>query len=329
MEWLNPAQNPHLLGHRAAEESLFEAHKNGRLGQAWIFYGPKGIGKATLAYRLARFLLSQHTAAGNNDSLLFAPPPVAAVGLEVKPDHRAFRLVANNSHPDLFVIPRTGEEVKSEIGIDQVRDCIQFLRSTPQEGGWRIVIVDGADTLTRAAANALLKILEEPPKQSLLILTSITLGRLLPTIRSRCRKLALQRLGDQDLTRLMELMKVEAAYKPLLPLAQGSPGFLAQLLAEEEVEKFTNLITAAADPLQRQELAEILGAKDNAGTHELARHILLTQISDQLRQLARQGKKDMTGLERWQVLKEWFAESEALGYDRKQSWLQAFQKLAA
>src|SRR5258708_5465301 len=190
-----PRHNPLLLGHEVAGAALWQAPRSGGLPHAGLLSGPRGIGKATLAFRFARFLFAQGAAAPG----LFAAPPVS---LAVAPEHPVFRRVASGGHADLLVVERSFDpkrkKLRSEIVVDDTRSIAAFLRLTPAEGSWRVVIVDGADVMNRNAANAVLKILEEPPQKAVLLLVSDNPGRLLPTIRSRCRILALKPLAAAE-----------------------------------------------------------------------------------------------------------------------------------
>lgn len=182
-----------LFGHGEAEHVLLDAYRSGRMPHAWLLGGPPGIGKATLAYRLARFVLANPDPA--------APGVRAAMSLGVAADHLVARRIAAQAHGDLLVLERTVNErgrLRTEIAVSDVRRTVSFFGSTAGEGGWRVCIVDSADELNRFGENALLKILEEPPARSLLLLVSHAPGRLLPTIRSRCRQLWLRPLAEND-----------------------------------------------------------------------------------------------------------------------------------
>ena len=187
-----PRENPSLSGHEPAEKELLSAFASGRLPHGLLITGPHGVGKATLAFRFARFLLSQGAAPSAGG--LFAPAVPSSLALP--PEHPVFRRVASSGHADLLTVERgidpKRKRERTEIVVDDTRAIAAFLRLTPAEGGWRIVVVDTADEMNRNAANAVLKILEEPPSRALLILVSDNPGRLLPTIRSRCRRLPLR-----------------------------------------------------------------------------------------------------------------------------------------
>jgi DNA polymerase-3 subunit delta' len=230
-----PRQRAILLGHEAAEKTLLDAYASGRLPHAWLISGPRGIGKATLAYRFARFLLAGGGAGG-----LFGGPAELAVA----PGSPVFRRVAMQSHADLRAVERTVNDkgkLRSEIVVGDVRDLSGFLRLTPSEGGWRIAIVDAADEMNRNAANALLKILEEPPDRAVLLVVSHAPGRLLPTIRSRCRKLPLQPLSEAMVLQVLGELAPGLAAEEQLALARlsgGSPGRALELAAAGSIELF-------------------------------------------------------------------------------------------
>ena len=198
-DWPPPWRSNRLLGHEAAEKTMLAAQQSGRLHHAWLLAGPRGIGKATLAWRFARFLLS-----GEGEGSLFGGGPES---LDVAADAPGRALVDARSHPDLFHLRRTLNpdtgRMRAEIAVDDVRDLGAFMHMTPAMGKWRVAIVDAADEMNRNSANAVLKILEEPPPNAVLLMVAHMPGRLLPTIRSRCRRLALQPLADEIVMRLL------------------------------------------------------------------------------------------------------------------------------
>jgi DNA polymerase-3 subunit delta' len=263
-----PRANPDLIGHEPAERLLRDAFDAGRLAHAWLLCGPRGIGKATLAYRFARYVLAAsgrakpaHAHSSSAQSGLFgepAPPAGLATDLlHVPEDHPAFRRIAGGGHADLLGIERRlddkGEKRRAEIVVDDIRPIAHFLSLTPAEGGWRVMVIDSADDMNRNAANALLKVLEEPPSKALLLLVSHNPGRLLPTIRSRCRRLILSPLEDTALQSILmrhhpDLTLDEVA--ALTRLAEGSVGRALGLAAEGGVglyREFIGLVSGLPD----------------------------------------------------------------------------------
>ncbi|MGB6508148.1 MAG: DNA polymerase III subunit delta', partial [Xanthobacteraceae bacterium] len=182
-----------LFGQEGAETALLAAYRSGRVPHAVLIAGPQGIGKATLAYRLARFVLAHPDPA--------APDVAAATSLFVDAKHPVARRITAQAQPDLLVIERTLNDkgaLHKQIAVEDIRKTVTFFGSTAGEGGWRIAIVDAVDELNRAGANALLKILEEPPERALLLLASHSAARVPATLRSRCRILTLRPLGEAD-----------------------------------------------------------------------------------------------------------------------------------
>jgi DNA polymerase-3 subunit delta' len=194
---LLPRQTTVLFGHGEAERALLEAYQSTRMPHAWLIGGPPGIGKATLAYRLARFVLAHPDPA--------SAAVQAATSLMVEPDDPVARRIAAQAQADLLVLERVVNEQTGKlytvIRVDDVRRSVGFFGSTAGEGGWRIAIVDAVDDLQREGANALLKVLEEPPQRTLLLLSSHSPGRELATIRSRCRRLLLRPLDVDNVER--------------------------------------------------------------------------------------------------------------------------------
>ena len=241
-----PRANPELRGHEAAEGTLLRAFESGRLPHAWLIVGPRGIGKATLAYRFARFVLS-----GGGAPDLFGGAPAS---LAIDPGSQTFEWVAAGGHPDLRVLERginpKSDKLRTETIVDDVRATNHFLRMTAAQGGWRVVIVDSADDLNPNAANALLKALEEPPADALLLLVSHAPGGLLPTIRSRCCHLALGPLAEDTVRDLLARHAPaldETDRAALARLGEGSIGRALDLAAGGGLELYREMIALLSD----------------------------------------------------------------------------------
>jgi DNA polymerase-3 subunit delta' len=191
----HPRETMRLIGHQAQEEAVLAAINAGKLHHAWLLAGPEGVGKATFAYRLARRLMAG------------VAPGEPLATLDLSPDHPAARQILAQSHPDLTVIRRgfqkDGKTLSRTIAVDIVRRALDVFDATAAAGGWRICIVDCVDEMNPNAANALLKMLEEPPKSGLFLLVSHRPGKLLPTIRSRCRRLDFAALSTSEVEAAM------------------------------------------------------------------------------------------------------------------------------
>jgi DNA polymerase III subunit delta' len=224
----HPRETTVLFGHDAAESALLAGYQSGRMAHAWLIGGAAGIGKATLAYRMARFVLAH-------------PDPAArkvqsARSLAIAADDPIARRVAAKSHSDLLVLERTAGDtgqLRTVITVDEVRRTVGFFGSTAGAGGWRICVVDSADELKfPEASNALLKVLEEPPPRSLFLLVSHAPGRLLPTIRSRCRRLTLRPLSQADVVKAAAAaIDSEASDDTVRKAAAAADGSVARALA--------------------------------------------------------------------------------------------------
>jgi len=240
-----PRETTVLFGHDSAEREFLAVYRSSRVPHAWLIGGEPGIGKATLAYRIARFVLAKPD-----------PSRASTAGtLELDPAHRTVRRIAVNAHPDLLALERTPGDtgkMRTVITVEQVRRLATFFGSTAGEGGWRVSIVDSADELKYPeGSNALLKMLEEPPARSLFLLVSHAPGRLLPTIRSRCRRLALRPLGQGDVVR---------AASTALGADAGDPAVAAAAAAARG--SVSRAIALAGGPMLalREKVAALLGA---------------------------------------------------------------------
>ena len=268
---LSPEEQTELFGHDDVRKTLLELWNNKRLAGSWLFCGAKGIGKATLAYRLARFILAQPE---KNEISLFGEEETP-VSLDIPAEDPVFKSVAQRTAPGLCVIECAlkEEELKSrqalidagkpldpeteksrkrydEIRVTDIREAENFLHLTAGANGWRVMIIDSADDMNTNAANALLKSLEEPPPKTVIILISHQPGKLLPTIRSRCRKLSLKPLGNEELSGILKT-KIpdfdEQSLRSLVLLAEGSLGKALSLNEQDGVSVFTKMISLFAD----------------------------------------------------------------------------------
>jgi len=232
----HPAETRHLFGQQAAERAFCAARASGRLAHGWLVAGPEGVGKATLAYRLARMAIAGDDAVDPPE----ACPVAARIRAGAEPGLRVLRRTVND---------RTGR-LRGEIGVDDVRGVKRFLEHSIPDGGWRAVIVDPADDLNRSSANALLKFLEEPPERTLILLVAHAPGGLLATIRSRCRRLDLAPLGPGDLAAALDqagFALAPAEAEALAPLAGGSVGRAVRLIAADGLALYAAEVAAFGD----------------------------------------------------------------------------------
>jgi DNA polymerase-3 subunit delta' len=262
----HPRETSVLFGHREAEAALLNAYRSGRIAHAWLLGGPQGIGKATLAYRMARFVLA------NRD--FRAPAVQGAQSLSVDPDDYAARLVTSGAHGGLLTLERSANDkgvMRTVITVDETRETIGFFGSTAAVEGWRVCIVDTVDELNPNAANALLKILEEPPQQSLFVLLSHAPARVLATIKSRCRRLSLRALATEDVVRAAaEATGTDASDPALLEAAGASEGSVSRALAllgggSLQLQTRTAALLAtlpSINPAELHALGDALGTSD-------------------------------------------------------------------
>ena len=271
-----PGGNPDLRDHPGAETTLLRAYRSGRLPHAWLITGPRGIGKATLAYRCARFVLAGEGGKPGGGLFDSEPAPMPD-SLYLPPAHPVFRRVASGGHPDLRVLVRGVDEKtgkpRSEIPVGEARRLGDFLHMTAGEGGWRVAIVDPVDELNRSAANALLKILEEPPANALLLLVCHAPGQVPATVRSRCCHLPLAPLPEATVAELLAARAPDLAaadVAALARLAEGSIGRALDLAAGGGLELYRELMLVIGD-LPRLDVARVHAfgdrlAKDADGT---------------------------------------------------------------
>ncbi len=291
----HPRVTERLLGQEQAAAAFLDAYNQGRLHHAWLITGPKGIGKATLAWNIARFLLAQDADA---DALFSAPPD----SLHIGPDNPVFHRVAALSEPGLFLCRRGWDEkkkkLKTVITVDEVRKLKAFFALSATEGGWRIAIVDAVDEMNPSAENALLKILEEPPAKTLILLASHQPAKLLPTIRSRCRELRCQPLPPDTLQQVMQQagLDTDTDFAALTELSGGSAAEAINLLANDGLALYHDILSllATAPRMNRPRitaLADSCGGGTAKARYDMVVHLLTLALS----RLALAGAKGGSG----------------------------------
>lgn len=334
MKTIAPKDNPYLIGHEKAESFVLEAWRQNNLHHALLISGEKGIGKATFAYRIARFLLQADETKRNNYK-----------SLEISPESSVFRQINSGSHPDLKVIERgyiktdrqkiikaiqsgnymSDEELSdlkksSEIVIDDIREINDFLSKSSANDNWRVVLIDCADEMNRSSSNALLKALEEPPHKTLMMLISHNPAILLPTIRSRCTKIELHPLTDNLVASLLRRYRPElneTKIKKLCSMAKGSIGKAIQY-ADNHAEEFYEELKALSDAGNNFHIAQMLKFCSTAATednYELFKELVLKFLLEK----ARSGKKVDSFAALFDKATATFRETEALNLDKKQA----------
>lgn len=238
----HPRETPVLYGQARAEADFLEAYNTGRLHSGWLITGPRGVGKATLAWKIATFLLAEQADGG-----MFGDAPPAATSLNISPDNHDARLVQSGAHPRMTVVRRPynhdTKKLRQEITVDAVRGVKDFFHMSAADGGRRVVIVDAADEMNRNAANAILKELEEPPANTTIMLIAHQPSRLLPTIRSRCRELRCAKLGADDLRDALAQAGLDSGNaEGLATLAGGSAGDAVRLLRHNGLPLYAELV---------------------------------------------------------------------------------------
>ncbi|WP_334175563.1 DNA polymerase III subunit delta' [Pseudoxanthobacter sp.] len=331
-----PRAQTALFGHREAEATLLEAYRSGRLHHGWILGGPRGIGKATLALRFARFVLA------NPDPS--APAVQAARDLSVDPACAAARLVAGGAHPDLLHLQRPWDDkarrFRTEITVDEVRRLVPFFGSTAGAGGYRVALVDAADDLNTNAANALLKMLEEPPSKGLFLLVSHAPGRLLATIRSRARRQLLRPLADGDVAAALAAFGPggdRAALEHAVATCEGSVRRAVTALNGGGLDLEAALAPVlgqlgAPDPRAVNALADLVSAREAGEAWDLALDRLRAFMAAVVRQGAEAGAPAIAlnvWAEVWDRLEATVARTEGFNLDRRQAMLAIVRDMSA
>lgn len=334
-EIISPRNNCYLLGHEAEEKFLLESWRNNTLHNSWLISGIEGIGKATLAYRFARFLLN-----------IDENKRESYTSLDVGENTPIFKQVANGSHPDMKVLERDytdtdrrkimkaikeGEHLSDNelkdlkksafIRVDDVRTINEFLSKHSSNDGWRVVIIDSIDDMNISSANAVLKILEEPPYKTIIMLISHNPNRLLPTIRSRCTKLLMKPLPDNVVASLLRRYRpnlAEAEVKKIAAIASGSIGKAINYSDHQALDLYEALCTliSAKDKFKIATLMDFCtNAATNEETYSLTKELVLKFLSDNIHHCS-----DVISLsEAWDTAIKTFDETERLNLDKKQA----------
>ena len=297
-------------GGEAVEAAFLDALDRGRLHHAWLLCGPEGVGKATFAHRAARRLLGAK------------PDPDYGL-LGSSPSDPENRLVAAGSHPDFMVLEREveGDKVKKFISVDAARALPEFFAVTPSRSAYRVAIVDAADDMNVNAANALLKTLEEPPERGVLFLVAHAPGRLMATIRSRCRRLTFQPWPDMAVADFLRARVdlPEAHILRLAAMARGAPGRALRLAPSEaiELDEAARIIVDGEGASE----AELLSVVDRfRGAEGQARfELFLDRLAEAVRTRVTEGRAG-PAVERWAALWDRLSnapgEADALNLDR-------------
>ena len=315
-----------LVGQEAAEAAFEDARARGRLHHAWLISGPQGLGKATFAFRIARRLLGA------------APDPRHGL-LGAAPQDPVSRLVAQDAHPDLMVVDRTDSDgkVRREILVEEVRRLNEFFSKSPASAPYRVAIVDAADDLNRNAANALLKTLEEPPPRGVILLVCHAPGRLIRTIRSRCRTLKLAPLPEAAVADFVA-RRTDADPEQALRLARmsgGAPGRALALASEGalEMDDAARTLLQGLPELDRtlaMSLTDRFRGGEGARSFALLTERLAARVHDLVLRRAEEGIGGLDAwAEAWSTLDRLPREVEALNLDRAEALFTALADLRA
>lgn len=338
-----PKNNSYLLGQEKAEQILLEGWKNNSLHNSWLISGIEGIGKATLAYRFARFLLAADP--DKRDQY---------TSLGVSENSPVFKLVVNNAHPDLKIIERDytdtdrrkiikaikdGEHLSDEelkglkksafIRVDDVRTINEFLTKRSADNNWRVVVIDSIDDMNPASANAVLKILEEPPYKTIIILISHNPNKLLPTIKSRCAKLQLPPLADNQVASLLRRYRPdldEKAIQNLTAIASGSIGKAIIYADNGALTKYNDLckIISAKNKFS---IAELLRFCDSSVSDEDNYYLIQELVLKFIAENVKNSEHPEEAAIAWDNAIKVFNETDRLNLDKKQALINVITNL--
>ena len=330
-----PKDNAYLVGCEEAEKMFLDAWKNNSLHQSWLVSGIKGIGKTTFAYKIARFLLSDEKEKKEDLS-----------SLDISPESITFRQISKGAHPEFKIIERgylkterqkivkaikdgnymsdneLGELKRSTvISVDDVRTINEFLSKKSADGKWRVVLVDSVDEMNSSSANAILKILEEPPHKVLILLISHNPGGLLPTIKSRCAKLHLKPLKENQVASLLRRYRSNLSEDVIKKIASISCGSIGKAIsyadgnALEFYEKIYSLVTSGKKFKTAEMLAFCDEVVSDENNYKLFKELVLKFLSEQARALNK--LEDIADM--YDRVVKTFRETENLNLDKRQT----------
>ena len=265
----HPRETQRLIGQEAAEQDFLDAFTSDRMHHAWLIRGPRGVGKATLAWRIARFLLTTP----QEDGLFGAPPPPTT--LDPDPNHPALARLLALSEPHLFLLRRPWDadrkRLRQDITVDEVRKMRDFFGLSVTDGGRRVLIVDAADEMNINAANALLKLLEEPPADTVMLLVCHQPARILPTILSRCRTLRCRPLNPREIAEALHQAGTDPGpemAEPLAALSGGSVGTALRLITLDGAALYAEITGLFTGPLDRPRALKLAESVTGRATAE-------------------------------------------------------------
>lgn len=343
MEKIAPKDNLYCIGHEKAEKMFLEAFNANTLHHAWIIGGLKGIGKATFAYKIARFLLKNQ----KNEKESF--------NLDVSSSDPVVAQISGGSNPNLRVVerdfietdkkkvikaikdgePLNGDELEnlkksSVIKVEDIRQINDFLSKTSFDGAWRVVLIDSIDDLNASSSNALLKILEEPPAKSILLLVSHHVEKLLPTIRSRCAKLILQPLSNENVASLLRRYDPELSEAEVQKLSKMSGGSIGKALKYAEYggieidEALQSIFCAGLNFNLKTMINVAANASADENMWDLTMDLTLKFVFDMVKSF----EKTQMWFDVYQEILKSKYEAEVLNMDKKQILINIFYKIA-
>ncbi|MDR3424841.1 MAG: DNA polymerase III subunit delta' [Alphaproteobacteria bacterium] len=317
---------PHFIGHTAACREVQLAYASSRMPHAWLIAGIAGVGKAPLAKHIAQFVL------GGGQGELGAGDP----------ETRTAKLVEAETHPDLLVIRRpldekTGE-LRSVIPVEEVLKVAAFLHRTATHGGWRVVILEDAHRLNRNGQNAILKIVEEPPPRTLILITVTTPGVLLPTIRSRSRALQLSPVNAKDMREIIRREETPATPEDIdaaVDLSGGSAGFALKILRTATLPLYREMLALLDampqwDVARLHKLADQIARKADAESFDVLATLLVERLRCAVHDEAlRQSYGGTLALQIWDQTRATFTAADASNLDRKLAFINAMNEIRA